>query len=217
MSTRVRGNIGQANPCLEHGAASRGDDAHVAGPAARPAAGVRYALFAGRRLVVGRRPTLGLGWGCVNCNLRLQKELWLPSVPKVIAESGAGEQRPQGDSNPCRRLEKPVSWASRRWGQRRRGIIEVVTDTVNFAWGHNAVACGSRLFALDGLSALRAAAADVAGQVVAAVVTVPGRERPPFTGPECCSPDERSDDRNPEWVSWRHSGSQRPLDGAPGY
>jgi hypothetical protein len=24
---------------------------------------------------------------------------------------------PQGDSNPCTRLERPVSWSSRRWGQ----------------------------------------------------------------------------------------------------
>ena len=25
--------------------------------------------------------------------------------------------RPQGDSNPCCRRERAVSWASRRWGQ----------------------------------------------------------------------------------------------------
>ena len=25
--------------------------------------------------------------------------------------------RPQGDSNPCRRRERPVSWSTRRWGR----------------------------------------------------------------------------------------------------
>ena len=30
------------------------------------------------------------------------------------------EKYPQGDSNPCRRRERAVSWASRRWGRLRR-------------------------------------------------------------------------------------------------
>src|SRR6187551_272945 len=30
--------------------------------------------------------------------------------------------RPQGDSNPCRRRERAVSWASRRWGRRNPKI-----------------------------------------------------------------------------------------------
>ena len=43
--------------------------------------------------------------------------------------------RPQWNSNPCCRLERPVSWASRRWGRSIKYIKESGCFTTRFIAG----------------------------------------------------------------------------------
>ena len=44
-------------------------------------------------------------------------------MDQLVTVVASLEWRPQGDSNPCRRRERAVSWASRRWGRKRRAAI----------------------------------------------------------------------------------------------
>ena len=41
---------------------------------------------------------------------------------KKTKENLVSLMRTQGDSNPCRRRERPVSWASRRWEQKNSPV-----------------------------------------------------------------------------------------------
>ena len=46
-------------------------------------------------------------------------------LARVYATSGALQTwRPVGDSNPCRRRERAVSWASRRTGRGKRPLSQ---------------------------------------------------------------------------------------------
>ena len=46
----------------------------------------------------------------------------LPSTPAEVI-TFVREWRPQGDSNPCYRRERAVSWASRRWGLKAEALV----------------------------------------------------------------------------------------------
>ena len=46
---------------------------------------------------------------------RAAQEYEIPAIPRSAGISFV-TRYPQGDSNPCRRRERAVSWASRRWG-----------------------------------------------------------------------------------------------------
>ncbi len=58
----------------------------------------------------------------------------------ALDRSGSPMVCPQGDSNPCRRLERPVSWSTRRWG-RTAGILAFLPQRVK----SGSAVCGSRI------------------------------------------------------------------------
>ncbi len=65
------------------------------------------------------------------CSARVLKELD-PALRKAVASGRSTYEsepkmqenwRPQGDSNPCYRRERAVSWASRRWGLKADALV----------------------------------------------------------------------------------------------